>query len=163
MSLLYVIYVFYEILSNSTRQSGKSLSSENTSSFKKNSSSYLVVNSFAITVDLDIKKLEQPGWEELEVLHVGLFGRAGRFGRFWLVDPHQLFKIGVDGVVGFALTFGRLDPVRDARLVVRLTEVLPLELVNAVRRVHGEILEGVLTQILHLFCHLFRLFVVWKK
>ena len=116
---------------------------------------YLVINSLAITVNLNIEKFEQSWWEKLKVLHVGLFWRTGRFRCFGFVDTHQLLEVCIHGVVGFTFTFRRFDPVRDSGFVVRLTEVLSLKLVDTVGCVHGEILECILTQVTHFLCQLF--------
>jgi len=51
----------------------------------------------------------------------------------WLANAQSFTEVRIDGVVGFAFTFRRLNPVTNAGNLLLLAIVFALELVHALR------------------------------
>ena len=122
-----------------------------------------VSNGLAVEVDLLVQQLKEARGEELEVLDVGLFGRARSLWRLGLTDSQRLPEVGVHSVVGFALALGGFDPAPQGAEFLFLTVVLSLELVHRVLRVHGERAEAGLSQRIQLLLQFIRLHMGTEK
>ena len=66
--------------------------------------------------------------------------------RFWFTDTQCFTEIRVDSIVCLALSFWRFDPVTDARYLLFLTVVFPLELVDALGVVECKCTESALPE-----------------
>ena len=104
-----------------------------------------VANGLAVVVDLLVEELEQPRREELEVLHDGLLRGPGCLVCLGLgrTRSQRLLEVGVDGIVGLALSLRWRDPVQADIVALLLPEVLALEVVQGrlVLRVQRELPE----------------------